>query len=167
MSEVFTKSYIWMFKHCSKMTNFNQLLMDQEKIRLVLTDDHQMVRETWKLLLETDSRLQVVAQCSSGAEAINAAITLNPDIMLMDINMEPMNGFEATSEILKTVPEMKIIGVSVNNEPSYVKQMMALGAKGYVTKNSSREEMIQAILEVYKGNIYICDEVSKKMGESS
>jgi two-component system, NarL family, invasion response regulator UvrY len=140
--------------------------MDQDKIRIVLTDDHQMVRETWKLLLETDARLVIIAQCSSGAEAIDAAITLTPDIMLMDINMEPMNGFEATSEILKRVPTMKIIGVSVNNEPSYANHILTAGARGYVTKNSSREEMIYAILEVNNGNIYICDEVKKKMGDS-
>jgi two-component system, NarL family, invasion response regulator UvrY len=122
-----------------------------------------MVRETWKLLLETDARLAVVAQCSSGTEAIDAAITLAPDIILMDINMAPMNGFEATSEILKKVPDMKIIGVSVNNEVSYVKNILEAGAMGYVTKNSSREEMILAIMEVNKGNIYICEEIKNKM----
>jgi two-component system, NarL family, invasion response regulator UvrY len=138
--------------------------MDKAQIRIVITDDHQMVRETWKLLLETDARLIVIAQCSSGAEAIEAAVTLSPDIMLMDINMEPMNGFEATSEILKRVPSMKIIGVSVNNEVTYVNNILEAGARGYVTKNSGREEMINAILEVHKGNIYICEEMRNIMG---
>lgn len=137
--------------------------MNQNKISIVLTDDHQMVRETWKLLLETDLRFTVVAQCSSGAEAIDAAVSLKPDIMLMDINMHPMNGFEATAEILKRNPEIRIIGVSVNNQPSYVQNMLQSGAKGYVTKNSSRDEMIQAILQVYNGNTYICEEIKKKM----
>jgi two-component system, NarL family, invasion response regulator UvrY len=138
--------------------------MDQNKIRVVLTDDHQMVRETWKLLLESDARLSVIAQCSSGAEAIEAAISLNPDIMLMDINMQPLNGFETTIEIVKRMPSMKIIGVSVNNEPSYARTMLESGAKGYVTKNSSRDEMVNAILEVYQGNTYTCKEVRRKMG---
>ena len=132
-------------------------------IRIVLTDDHQLVRETWKLLIETDDRLKVIAQCSSGPEAIEAAVTLNPDVLLMDINMYPMNGFEATVEILKRNPAIKIIGVSVNNQITYARTMLEAGAKGYVTKNCSREEMIKAIISVYEGQIYICEEIRRKM----
>lgn len=82
----------------------------------------------------------------------------------MDINMEPMNGFEATAEVLKRNPGIKIIGVSVNNQVSYARNLLKVGALGYVTKNSSREEMIHAIEEVYKGRIYICEEIRKKPG---
>jgi DNA-binding NarL/FixJ family response regulator len=134
-------------------------------IRIVLTDDHQLVRETWKLIIETDPTLTVVAQCASGAEAIEAAITLNPDIILMDVNMHPMNGFEATTEILQKNPEIKIIGISVNNQVSYARNMLEAGARGYVTKNSSREEMLAAIKTVYNGDIYICEEIRNKLGE--
>lgn len=137
--------------------------MNQNLIRIILTDDHQLVRETWKLLIETDPLLEVIAECSTGEEAINAAVQLNPDIILMDINMEPMNGFEATGEILKRNPSVKIIGVSVNNQVSYARNMLEAGARGYVTKNSSREEMIVAIKTVYEGNIYICEEIRNKM----
>jgi two-component system, NarL family, invasion response regulator UvrY len=139
--------------------------MNQNTIRIVLTDDHQLVRETWKLLIETDPFLKVIAQCSSGAEAINAAITLNPDIILMDVNMHPMNGFEATIEILKANPAIKIIGISVNNQVSYARNMLEAGARGYVTKSSSRDEMILAIKSVYEGQIYICEEIRRKMGD--
>ena len=139
--------------------------MNQNIIRIVLTDDHQMVRETWKLLIETDARLKVIAQCSSGAEAIDAAVALNPDIVLMDVNMYPMNGFEATIEILRRNPAVKVIGVSVSNQVTYARNMLQVGARGYVTKNSSREEMIQAIINVYEGQIYICEEIRKKMGD--
>lgn len=141
--------------------------MNQNPIRIVLTDDHQMVRETWKLLIETDSRLKVIAQCSSGAEAIDAAITLNPDIILMDVNMYPMNGFEATAEILRQNPAVKVIGVSVSNQVAYARNMLQVGAMGYVTKNSSREEMIHAIISVYEGQTYICEEIRKKMGNNN
>lgn len=137
--------------------------MNQNLIRIILTDDHQLVRETWKLIIETDPLLKVIAECSSGAEAIDAAISLNPDIILMDINMDPMNGFDATIEILKTNPLAKIIGLSVNNQVSYARNMLDAGAKGYVTKNSSREEMIVAIKAVYEGNMYICEEIRNKM----
>jgi two-component system, NarL family, invasion response regulator UvrY len=124
-----------------------------------------MVRETWKMLLETHHGIDVIEECASGSEAIDVAPSLNPHVILMDVNMTPVNGFEATRKILKTAPHIKIIGVSVNNQPGYARNMLQLGAKGYVTKNSSREEMITAIQEVMKGNIYVCHEVSAKMNE--
>jgi DNA-binding NarL/FixJ family response regulator len=79
--------------------------------------------------------------------------------------MTPVNGFEATKKILRTAPHIKIIGVSVNNQPSYARNIMQLGARGYVTKNSSREEMVKAIYEVMNGKTYICREVLQKMNE--
>jgi two-component system invasion response regulator UvrY len=135
----------------------------EEKIRVIIVDDHQMVRQTWKMLLHGTGGIDVIQECASGAEAITAASEMNPDIILMDVNMAPVNGFEATRKILKANPHIKIIGVSVNNQASYAKNMMQLGAKGYVTKNSSREEMLQAIHEVFKGKTYVCKEVLGKM----
>lgn len=137
----------------------------QKKIKLVLVDDHKMIRETWKMLLEIDERIEVIAECSSGNEAIECAKDLKPDVMLMDINMEPVNGFDATKEIVKNNSDIRIIGVSINNQPAYVRNMLQLGAKGYVTKNSTREEMITAIMEVMKGNTYICNEVKPKLND--
>jgi DNA-binding NarL/FixJ family response regulator len=137
--------------------------MKQELIRIVLVDDHQVVRETWKLLLQQEKRFEIIAECSSGAEAISCAQSMLPDIMLMDVNMSPVNGFEATRKICKLVPGTRIIGVSINNQPTYARNMMKLGAKGYVTKNSGSDEMIRAIIEVHKGNLYICEEVRSKM----
>lgn len=115
------------------------------------------------MLLEKDPRIKVVAECASGEEAITMAGALLPDVMLMDINMQPINGFEATRAILQNNPQIKVIGVSINNQPSYARNMMELGARGYVTKNSSREEMLFAILEVYNGKEYICKEIQQKM----
>ncbi|MER3497981.1 MAG: hypothetical protein C4308_04785 [Chitinophagaceae bacterium] len=137
--------------------------MSQKKIRLVIADDHKMVRETWRLVLEQDKRLNVVAECTNGAEAIEATMEHNPDIILMDINMHPVNGFEATRKILAKHPAIKIIGISVNNQPTYAKNMLQLGAKGFVTKNSSKDEMFTAIEEVMKGKTYICTEIKNKM----
>jgi DNA-binding NarL/FixJ family response regulator len=105
-------------------------------------------------------------ECSSGAEVIAAAPALNPHVILMDVNMAPVNGFEATRKIMKACPQIRIIGISVNNQPSYARNMMQLGARGYVTKNSSRDEMIMAIREVMKGKTYICREVLAKMNET-
>lgn len=137
--------------------------MQNQSIRVIIVDDHDLVRQTWKLLLHNHNSINVIKECSSGAEAIDEAATSHPHVILMDINMSPVNGFEATRKILKTVPDVKIIGVSVNNQPSYARNMMQLGAKGYVTKNSSRDEMIKAIHEVMNGKTYICQEVRQKM----
>ena len=139
--------------------------MEFEKIRVIIVDDHQLVRETWKMLLHEREGIDVIKECTSGAEAIELSSSLKPDVILMDVNMAPVNGFEATRKILKTNPQIKIIGVSVNNQTSYARNMMQLGAKGYVTKNSSRNEMILAIQEVMKGKTYICSEILKKMKE--
>lgn len=138
--------------------------MQPRKIRIVIVDDHQMIRETWRFLLSKDERLDVIGECASGAEAIEAALLHNPDVMLMDINMAPVNGFEATRKIVRKHPGIHIIGVSVNDQPGYARNMLSLGAKGYVTKNSSFQEMVHAILEVTMGNTYICKEVQEKMG---
>ncbi len=138
--------------------------MEIETIRVIIVDDHQMVRETWKMILQNQENISVIAECSSGAEIIAIAPDLSPHVILMDINMSPVNGFEATRKLLKSCPHLKIIGVSVNNQPGYAKNMLQLGAKGYVTKNSSKEEMIKAIHEVVKGKTFICQEVMDKMG---
>lgn len=139
--------------------------MQFESIRIIIVDDHQMVRETWRMLLHDQSGIEVIRECASGAEAIAAAPDLNPDIMLMDINMTPVNGFEATRKIMKQCPHIRIIGVSVNNQPGYARNIMQLGARGYVTKNSSREEMVRAIHEVMRGKIYVCEEVLHRMNQ--
>jgi len=137
--------------------------MEFDKIRIIIVDDHQLVRETWKMLLHGNEGIEVIRECSSGADVIDIAPSLQPDVILMDINMSPVNGFEATRKIVKTCPNIRIIGVSVNNQPGYARNMLQLGARAYVTKNSPREEMIHAIREVMKGNTYICVDVRKKM----
>src|SRR6202022_3122535 len=97
--------------------------------------------------------------CANGQEAIEVARRLQPDVILMDIHMTPVNGIEATRTIREFAPDIKIIGVSVQAERSYVNEMLRNGANGYVTKNSSSTEMVAAIDEVLAGNTYICEEV--------
>jgi len=121
-----------------------------KKITILLADDHQLIRDSWKYILETDCRFAVVATASTGNEAIELSKSLRPDIVLMDVNMGEMNGFEATLQIRKGSPGSKIIGVSMHTMPAYVKKMLKSGASGYVTKNSSREELINAIIKVYE-----------------
>ena len=140
--------------------------MNQEPIKVVIVDDHRMVRETWRMILDKHDRIQVIAECASGEEAIEAAASLRPDVMLMDINMSPVNGLEATKEIIRSNPEAKIIGVSVNDQPMYARNMMLLGARGYMTKNCSMTEMVDAIIEVNNGKTYLCQEIREKIHEN-
>ena len=136
-----------------------------EKITVLIADDHKLIRETWSFILNSDPRFSVVAQCSNGEEAIEMAQKLRPKIALLDINMTPMNGIEATEQIRKFSPSTKIIGVSMHSQPAYVKKLLKLGAMGYVTKNSPQQEMFDAIAAVHEGKRYICAEVKTILSE--
>src|SRR5688572_937565 len=130
-----------------------------EKITILLVDDHKLIRDSWSFILNSDPRFIVVGETSSGEEAIEIAKEKKPRIVLMDVNMSPINGFDATKQIHKISPDSRVIAVSMHTMPAYAKRMLQLGAMGYVTKNSSKEEMITAIVEVNNGNKYICQEV--------
>ncbi|MBI5858662.1 MAG: response regulator transcription factor [Sphingobacteriales bacterium] len=132
-------------------------------IRIILVDDHKAVRKSWKALLENNPLFKIIADCENGDSAINEAERLHPDIMLVDINMSPLNGFMVTQKVLEKVPDVKIIGLSVNNLPKYADKMIALGAKGYLTKTSALEEIFYGIIRVYNGEIFICEEVKKQI----
>src|ERR1051325_2384988 len=110
--------------------------MDQ--ISIVLVDDHKLIRDSWSFILNSDSRFTVIGETNNGEEAIVLVKTLRPDIVLMDVNMSPVNGFDATRQIMKISTGSKVIAVSMHTMPAYAKRMMQLGAMGYVTKNSSK-----------------------------
>jgi DNA-binding NarL/FixJ family response regulator len=136
-----------------------------EKVTILLVDDHKLIRDSWSFILNSDPRFIVIGETSSGEEAIEIAAQKNPDIILMDVNMSPVNGFDATKQILRISPDSKVIGVSMHTMPAYAKRMLQLGAMGYVTKNSSKEEMIAAIIEVSEGKKYICEEVKNILAQ--
>jgi two-component system invasion response regulator UvrY len=137
--------------------------MSSAQIRIILVDDHKMIRESWRTLLENNPRFKVIADCDNGLSAIGQARELMPDIMLVDINMRPENGFDVARHVNREFPSIRVIGLSVNNQPKYAIKMIELGARGYLTKTSSLEEIIHGINEVYNGNVYICEEVRKHM----
>ncbi len=136
-----------------------------KQISIILVDDHKLIRDSWSFILNSDPRFTVIGETSNGEEAIEIAKTLRPDIVLMDVNMAPVNGFDATKQILKFSPGSKVIAVSMHTMPAYAKRMMQLGAMGYVTKNSSKDEMIKAIIEVNNGKKYICEEVKNILAQ--
>ena len=137
--------------------------MESNKIKIILVDDHRLVLESWKLLLENDLRFTIIAECENGEDAIRLAREMTPNIILMDINMAPINGFDTTKKILSENPSFKIIGISVNNQPSYATKMLEIGGKGFITKGSSFDELTTAILKVHNGGKYICEEIRKLM----
>ena len=140
--------------------------MSNAPIRIIVVDDHKLIRESWKMILCDNQIFKVIAECENGHSAIEQAEKLIPDIMLVDINMSPLNGFEVTERIMGKMPSIKIIGLSVNNQPKYATRMLELGARGYLTKTSTAEEIKHGIIQVYNGELYICEEVRKNMPPS-
>src|SRR5882724_6925321 len=135
------------------------LITNMQAITILLVDDHRLIRESWAFILNSDLRLEVIGEADNGMDAIKIAKEKKPRIVLMDINMTPVNGLEATKEIHKFSPASRVIAVSMHSMPVYAKKMMQMGAMGYVTKNSSQQELMNAIIEVNKGNKYVCSEV--------
>ena len=135
-------------------------------ISILIADDHKLIRETWTYILNRDSRFKVIGSCSNSEEAVKMCEELEPEIVLMDINMVPFSGIEATRRIRVVSPNSRIIGVTMHTQPTYAKKMLQLGASGYVTKNSSKEEMVTAIMEVSKGNKFLCQEIKELISEA-
>src|SRR5688572_22705312 len=135
------------------------------KISVMIVDDHTLIRETWSFLLGRNENYEVVAEVGDGQRAIDLARDKRPNIVLLDINMAPLNGFDVLKMIRKLSPGSKVIAVSMHSQPAYAKKMLRLGARGYVTKNSPRKEMLDAIHQVCAGNVYICQEVKNILSD--
>jgi two-component system, NarL family, invasion response regulator UvrY len=136
-----------------------------EKTTIVVVDDHKLFREMWRELFARNTGIEVIGESGVPEEAITIIQTKRPAIVLLDINLSQGSGFDLVPLIRKFAPATKIIAVSMHSQPAYAKKMLQLGAKGYVTKNSSREEILAAIHEVIKGGKYICTEIKDILSE--
>jgi DNA-binding NarL/FixJ family response regulator len=134
---------------------------------ILIADDHKLIRETWSFILSRDTRFSVIGCCSNAEEAVVTCGEKNPDVVLMDINMTPFSGLEATRRIRTNSPNTRVIAITMHAQAGYARKMLEMGASGYVTKNSSREEMINAIVEVAKGNVFVCDEIKEAFSEDT
>jgi len=141
--------------------------MPEKKIRILIVDHHRPIRESWKLLLESSPRFEVVALCADARSAVDEVEEHRPDIVLMDINIDALDGLAATRELLKRDPRIRVIGISVNNQPTYARRMLEAGGRGYITKTSPYEEIWHGIREIHEGRIYISEEVRKQMNEAN
>ena len=128
-------------------------------IKIFIVDDHTLLRQAWKMALTLDTSFTVVGEAGNGEDAVKMVPKLKPDVVTMDINLPGINGIEATKQVKRMLPGVKVLGISLHNQPSYARKMMQAGAMGYVTKNSSKEEMFKAITEIHEGRKYICQEI--------
>jgi DNA-binding NarL/FixJ family response regulator len=137
-----------------------------KKITIIIFDDHNLVAEMWSELINSDERFSVIAICNdTSAKSIELVKTKKPDVVIMDINIQPLSGIDATKLVRKESPGSKIIGVSMHNQPSFAKRMLKNGATGYVTKSSNRNEMFDAITAVSSGQKYICKEIQENLSK--
>jgi DNA-binding NarL/FixJ family response regulator len=127
----------------------------EKQITVLIADDNHRMRESLRLLIGEMENTRLVGEAASGEEAISLAAALLPDVILMDINMSPVNGFEATRKIMSLHPSCGIIGLSLHAIPFYARNLLQLGAKGYVTKSASYLNIIEAIRVVAAGGEYI------------
>lgn len=134
-----------------------------KKVRIIIADDHLLIAETWATLINLDPEFEVVKVYDNTKSMIDEITDIRPDVAILDININPFSGIEATTMIRKLAPGAKIIGVSMHNQPSFAKKMIRNGAMGYVTKNSSKLEMYEAIRSVMKGEKYICAEIQRNI----
>lgn len=134
-----------------------------KKVRIIIADDHLLIAETWATLINLDPEFEVVKVYDNTKTMIDEITEVRPDVAILDININPFSGIEATTMIKKLAPGTKIIGVSMHNQPSFAKKMIRNGAMGYVTKNSSKLEMYDAIRSVMKGEKFICAEIQRNI----
>ncbi|MCE9613451.1 MAG: response regulator transcription factor [Lentisphaerae bacterium] len=132
-------------------------------ITVLLAEDHQIVREGFRSLLKNEPDLDVVGEAQNGRQAVDGVRKLKPAVVVMDIAMPLLNGLEAARQILKTVPATRVIMLSAHSDDAYIEQVMALGAAGYLIKQTSAHELATAIREVAKGKTYYSPAVTKRL----
>jgi len=125
------------------------------KIRLMLVDDHQVVRTGLKSFLQTQPDLEVIAEANDGQEAIARALETRPDIVIMDISMPGVDGLEATRRLKEQWPQVVVLALTVHEDKFYFMKMLEAGASGYLTKQAASDELVQAIHTVAAGHIYL------------
>lgn len=129
-------------------------------IKVLIADDHQLFREGLVNLLSTASDIEVIAEAKDGNETTEKTIQLKPDVALVDIGMPGMNGIEATKILKKEIPAVKIIAVSMHSDKQFVKGILEAGADGYLLKNCTYRQLIDAIYSVVSGKKYLSDEIT-------
>ncbi len=129
-------------------------------IRLVLADDHEIVRAGVRMLLQPHPDIEIVAEAGSGAEAIELAQAFQPDVILMDIAMPDLNGMEATRELKRRCPSVAVLALTIHESEDYLFEMLDAGASGYVPKRAAPDDLLRAIRAVNRGEVFLHSSVA-------
>lgn len=125
------------------------------KLRIFLADDHALIREGLKLMINLQPDMEVIGEASDGHSVCRLAKALQPDLVIMDISMPELNGAKATERLKQEVPDVKVLALTVHEDKGYLQQMLRAGASGYVLKRSAADELIRAIHAIVEGGIYL------------
>ncbi|MEJ2747038.1 MAG: response regulator transcription factor [Anaerolineae bacterium] len=125
------------------------------EITLILADDHAMVRSGLRMLLEAQSDMTIVGEVENGAEAVRQATSLQPDVILMDVQMPDMNGIDATRKIKAIVPETAVLALTIYEDDQYFFEMLKAGASGYIPKRAAPDDLVNAIRTVARGDVFL------------
>jgi two-component system, NarL family, response regulator NreC len=129
--------------------------IEMGKLGVILADDHQVMREGLRLLLNSQDDMEVVGEAENGHAAVELAQKLQPDLVVMDISMPEMNGLKATQRLVRTCPDIKILTLTRHTDDGYLQQLLQSGSRGYVLKQSASEELVRAIRVISRGQIYL------------
>ncbi|MBB6610912.1 response regulator transcription factor [Pontibacter sp. Tf4] len=138
-------------------------MSEQKRVRVIVTEDHMILRQGLKMLLDEDKEIEVIGEAGNGVELLEMLAQKPADVVLMDINMPDMDGFEATEHVVAEHPETKVVALSMLDSLPYVQKIMTCGASGYLLKTTGKDELRSAIKLVANGTNYICSELSINM----
>jgi DNA-binding NarL/FixJ family response regulator len=138
-----------------------------KRITVLLAEDHTIVREGMRTLLDLGDDFEVVGEARNGREAVELVRKLRPDVVVMDIAMPQLNGFEATRQILQAAPATKVLVLSAHSDDEYVAHMAAIGALGYLVKQNSGQVLVHAIKEIAQGRAYFSPSISKRLQQAA
>jgi DNA-binding NarL/FixJ family response regulator len=133
-----------------------------KKIRVLLADDHKVIRDGLRLLIDGQRDMRVVGDAGNGKEALRQARDLKPDVVIMDLSMPDLNGLQATERLKAEVPGTKVVALTVHEDPSYLVQLCKAGAVGYVLKRSAGDDLLQAIRTVAAGGLHFDPTLANK-----
>jgi DNA-binding NarL/FixJ family response regulator len=138
-----------------------------DRVKILLADDHTIVRQGLKLILSAHEDLEVVGEAANGREAVELADKLRPDLVLMDVQMPELNGIEAAKKMVAAHPRVRILVLSMHKEAVYVREILKAGARGYILKDAIDTELLNAIRSVAKGDGYISRAVAGALNEKT
>jgi len=134
-----------------------------DDVKLLLVDDHEVVRTGLRMLLENQPHIIIIGEASTGLQALEMADSLNPDVVVMDITLPDISGIEATRQLRLSHPDMPVVALTIHEDEQYFFEMLQAGASGYVPKRAAPEDLINAIQAVHAGEVYIYPTLAKML----